>query len=494
MEDVKRPDTEFRGSRRAAGAAVARALEGVVPAERLSWDDSDLLAHTLDSWPLGKKVPLERVRSLMPLVVVRPASPSEVAAVLKVASQLRVPVIPYGGGSGVVGSAMASQTAISLDTTALNGVVHFSAQDRLVAVRAGHRAADLEEYLKVRGFRLPHYPQSLSLATVGGLVATRSSGTFSTKYGSIEHLLVGLEVALASGSLVRWPARPRSTAGPDLVGLFVGSEGTLGIITEVTLRVTPVPEATRYRTVSFDDLKRAIWALHRLLGDGVRPAVVRLYDEVESEELLDRADGAANGKCILVLAFDGPAAVVEAELTATLDLLARWGGVDLGAQVAEQWARTRYDARWFHDGNATPTQMADAIEVSGLWSQLLKLHSGLVNVLSPFCQRVYGHFSHFYGQGACLYMIFEVQRSSPQDAVAAYMEAWGQAMELVLSEGGSILHHHGLGLARAPWLARELSESLGVLDSVRAALDPGRVLNPGKLVETDAGWPLTGRS
>lgn len=461
---------------------AVRDLLAALPAGIVSEDAADRRSHATDSWPLVLKWDDDAVAEATPLAVVRPRDAQEVGAVLRACSEGGIPVVPYGAGSGVVGGAVPEQPAISLDTSALVGIVALHPHDAMVTVRAGTIAADLEAELQAAGFTLGHYPQSLALATVGGLVATRSSGTFSSKYGNVEDRLVGLEVVLADGTVVTTKLTPRAATGPSLAQLFVGSEGTLGVITEVTLKVLPEREVCRFRGVAFDDLLGdGLGAVHDLLGRGITPAVIRLYDAAEAEHLYGRAGVEPGGRALLVLGFDGPARLAALEEELALECCAARGGTDLGSGIGELWERTRYRAEWLEEGNAGGLAMADAIEVSAPWSRLPEVYERIAKALDGTVDRLVCHFSHFYGQGGSLYAIVSLSADSTAEVVARYRRAWELTMQEVLAAGGSISHHHGIGRMRVPWLAEELGSTAGLLETIKDALDPAGVLNPGKL-------------
>jgi len=460
---------------------LVEVLRSLLPDGAVAVAADDRASHAADRWPRAAKwSPVERAHRA-PLAVVRPTTTRDVALTVRAATETGVAVIPYGAGSGVVGGVVPRVPALCLDLRGLGGGPSFDDAAGQVTVGAGVLASDLERALNARGRRLPHYPQSLSLATVGGLVATRSSGTFSNKYGNIEDQLVAVEVVLADGVVVRTRAVPRSSTGPALAQLFVGSEGTFGVITEVTLRTLPLAECTAFRGVAFSGLGAGLTAVRGLLDRGVRPAVIRLYDETEAVHLFERAGLAGADRCLLILGFDGAATVVEAELQVALAEVAEHGGGDLDSGIGDVWERTRFDASWLERGNAGAGQLADAIEVSAPWPVLLSLHGEVLTALSPYTDTRYAHYSHFYPNGAAIYFIFTTSGKDSESVVKRYTAAWKAALDAVLAAGGSISHHHGVGEVRQAWMSAELASSRTVLAALKRALDPNNTLNPGKL-------------
>lgn len=461
--------------------SLVDALAAVIPLERVSIDDADRLSHGRDEWPrLAADVPQSHGS---PLAVVRPATVGEVQATMAVARDLGVSLIPYGAGSGVVGAVVPRRPSISLDMTAMSGVTAFSESDRVVTVRSGTIAMELEEYLNDRGFTFPHYPQSLPLATLGGLVATRSSGIFSSKYGNIEDRLIAAEVVLANGSVVRSKLGPRSSTGPRSIDLLVGSEGTLGVITEVTLAVVKMPEARLFSASVFDSFSGGLNAIHAILDRSITPALVRLYEPSEAAHVAEFASVDISGRSLLMLGFDGDAQVAAAELEAAMDEVAKAGGMDLGSAITSSWFNNRFDASWLDRGNAGPSRMADAIEVSSLWSTMMDLYNSVIGRLADHADTVWAHISHVYGSGASIYFIVFLEDDDPERLLERYDACWDSAMEATLAASGSISHHHGVGEARASWIDRERGSEIQVLRSIKQALDPFNILNPGKLAD-----------
>lgn len=467
-------------------AQLVAQLELEHPSLRIDTSAEALDGHSRDRWPESAKwSPVERARHL-PLAVARPSSAVEVAAILKAASAANLAVVPYGAGSGVVGAVVNADRFVSLDLSGLSGEPVFDDERAEVTVGAGVPASVVEAAANARGRRIPHYPQSLGLASVGGLVATRSSGTFSSKYGNIEDLLVALEVVLADGTTVRTKAVPRSSTGPSLTQLFVGSEGTLGVITSVTLRTFPQAASAQFGGVAFASVAEGVVAVRAILDGGIRPAVIRLYDAAEAEHLFQHSGVPSQGRALLILGFDGNPAVVQAERIESTKITAACGGVDLGPAPGDTWERSRFDASWLDRGNADPNHLADAIEVSASWPVLAALHDRTLAALFPHVDRAYAHFSHFYPNGGALYFIFFTSGPDPDDAVARYRAAWAAALRTVIDMGGSISHHHGIGEARKGWMREEHGEVLTLLDRIKQAFDPLNLLSPGKLGMTSA--------
>jgi len=401
--------------------------------------------------------------------------------VLRAASSARVPVIPVGGGSGIVGGTMAEAGQVIVDTRRMTS---FSLEPENCTVTAGCglTCAELEEALGRRGFTSGHFPQSGHSATLGGMAATRAVGTFSTRYGKMDDMVSGLEVALADGRILRTHPAPRRSSGPELLQLFLGSEGTLGVITEVSMKVYRAPESRLFRTCVFPDTPAGLRAARQFVQAGARPAVVRLYDEAESAGWLTRL-GLPPGGSFLVLVFEGPAGLVRAEEKLTMAACREAGGRDHGPEGAELWFEGRYATRKMLEYHRGRGKTADAVEVAAPWNRIEAVWREMRRALQPACVEIDCHFSHFYHTGASVYVIFYADTGS--DDVAAerrYRECLGLAVEASLANGGNVSHHHGIGRSRAEWMAREHGpEGVEVLRGIKRALDPLGIMNPGVL-------------
>jgi alkyldihydroxyacetonephosphate synthase len=460
-------------SLRAQGVDVSEAL-------------ADRAGASRDWWPLSVGWAARGEVPALPAVVARPADVFQVSAVLAACHRARVPVTPAGGGSGVCGGAVPVFGGVVLDLLGLTGLVHLDEDSLLADVRAGTFGPDLEAALAAAGpgYTLGHFPQSVDISTVGGWVACRGAGQYSTRYGKIEDLVVGLEVVLADGSVVHTDgAAPRAAAGPNLTQLFCGSEGTLGIITSARLRVHPKPPAEGRRAFGFARFDEGLEACRRILRRGATPAVLRLYDETESRRNFEV------GTCVLVVLDEADPVVLDATLRVCDEECA--GAQPLDEGLVERWVHERNDT-----SALGPLWRAgivvDTIEVAGRWSVLPALAAEVVAALGDIEGTLAAsvHESHAYPDGACLYFTFGGRRPNRDDGdeeadrawrEAYYRSAWDRATACVLARGAALSHHHGVGLNRGRFLAEALGTSFAVLQSVKDALDPHGILNPGKL-------------
>lgn len=430
-----------------------------------------------DAWPLLAKVtPADRsIRRI------RPTSTEEVREIVLRASANGDVVVVAGGHSGVCGALVASRCDVLLDMTGLDRVIEFDELNRTITVEAGIFGGALERKLAERGYTCGHYPQSLEISTVGGWLATRGIGTFSNKYGGIENLVVGCEVVLADGGTLILGGAPRSAAGPRLLELFLGSEGAFGVITKVTLRVFPKAKSLLFGGYAFPTLESGIDAIRELFGEHTVPALLRLYDPAESLHLYAKA-GVPGTEPLLITGHEGAPQIVEAEQAFTKDLLLDRGARYLGPQIAEIWNEGRYRAEWLERGNARADQIADSIEVSVSWSNLMPLYERVMSKIAPKTTWSMAHLSHFYSTGSMFYFIFGIDDADSESLIARYNWVWKTVQEQALEFGGTCTHHHGVGIVRRDFFRRELGE-IGVrtLRGIKHALDPYGTLNPAAL-------------
>jgi alkyldihydroxyacetonephosphate synthase len=427
------------------------------------------VAAVHDLWPFGMLQ--RRAGDSQPEVdVLRPERLEDVVEALQGSRR----VVPAGGLSGVCGAVAPAAGDLVLDMTGLVAL-EIDEVNLSVRVQAGVRGLDLERELNRRGLTLGHFPSSLPVATVGGLLSTRSAGQQSTHHGSVEDMVMGLTAVLPGGRLLDALPHPRSGL-PALHQLFLGAEGGLGVIVEAVLRVHRLPDRVIGRGWRMASVEVGLQAMREIMQRGLRPLVLRLYDPEDS-----RFQGIEEG-CLLLAAAAGPQAVAEAEAALMAELVAERGGEDLGEEPWERWLRHRFDlsADRLRELLEPPGAYMDTIEVAAAWSELPALHAEtkahLARAGLAMC-----HFSHAYPQGCCAYFTFAGSAESESAAQVAYQEAWRGAMEGALGHGATITHHHGVGQARRPWVHRELGSWWRVWELVRDALDPGQRMNPHAL-------------
>ncbi len=457
--------------------AFSREAKAIVGSDQISANPADLLANSRDYWPVNNIWMIEGKVPALPQLVVWPGNTEEVSALLKVAAKLKVPVTPYGEGSGTMGGAIPLKGGISFDLKRMNRLLKIDEESLMAGVESGLNGALYEEYLNRAGYTGGHFPQSLRCSSVGGWLACRAAGQFSTRYGKIEDIAVSLEAVLPDGTIFSGRSVPRTATGPRLDHLFIGSEGIFGVITSATLRIWPLPEKRRLVSYTFANLKGALNCIRLVMRTGARPAVVRLYD---AQETGNHFPELGDQRCALILLLEGADKIVTAEAEVIEDLALAAGAVDCGPEHVEHWLEKRFNisvaSMLFQKG-----AVLDTIEVSTNWhnahSTYLAMQKTLLAVDGTMLAS--GHYSHVYPDGAALYMTTVGFPGS--DKLAFYKRIWQAAMEACLDQGAAISHHHGIGLHRGLWMREEHGSGLEVLEKIKKALDPDDIMNPGKL-------------
>ena len=474
-----RPPIDLAGTdQRLGGRSIlpdAGTLEAISQVCEIVTDIGRVAEASRDWWPIAMHWSLAGAVARRGAVVARPTTTDQVAAVLAIAHRTGIPVTAAGGRSGVSGGAVPLHAGIVLDLTGLNGVVEIDPVSHVVGVRAGTFGPDLEAALGDAGLSLGHFPQSFDISTVGGWIACRGAGQYSTRYGKIEDMVVGLEVVLADGRVIRTGGAPAAAAGPDLDHLFIGSEGTLGVVTTAWLRVHPTPAAERRAAYRFGSFTDGIDACRRIVQSGATPAVLRLYDAIETA----RSHGGDGEDCALLVLDEGEPAIIDA----TMQIVARScaDATVADVELVEHWLQHRNDTSALQALTERGV-VVDTMEVAGPWSKLAAIYTDTRAALMAVdtMRAASCHLSHSYADGACLYFSFAA-RPAPEAIDSTYVAMWDAAQRAALAAGANLSHHHGVGLNRSRYMAEALGGGHGVLAAIKQALDPMGILNPGKL-------------
>lgn len=442
------------------------------------FDDSPgaLASASHDTWPLSTKLSRLGQHPWPAELVIRLSGFDVLPGLLATATRHGVPVTVRACGSSVTGQPLPVRGGVVLDVSTVPAEFTLDERNLTVTASASMPGGELEDVLAQAGYTLGHSPQSLYRSSVGGWVATLASGQFSSMYGGIEDLVTGYTAVLATGETVTLTARPRAAMGPDLRRILIGSEGTLGVITSVTLKVSPATLTTRlcgYRLRSVED---GIELLREQAVLGLRPLLLRLYDAAEAVH-------AAPGETqpVLFVGTRGPGELADAELDVLEDLITGRGGVPLGPGPVERWMGRRFDFSTVENLLDEPGGYAETIEVAHTWSGIGGLYHALIEALAPLADEVLGHFSHVYPQGTSLYVILLGRAADDDEAVRRLRSIWETAMRVCLEHDAELSHHHGGGLARSAYAERSLGSGHLILRKLKAALDPAGILNPGKL-------------
>lgn len=525
------------------GTDLSRELAALLSPERVSVAPADRVSYARDAWPrtliaIGHGV----VAPHPPDVVAWPETAEEVAAIVKLAERRRVPIVPYGAGSGVAGGALPIHAGIVVDMKRMNRMLALDESELSATFEAGMNGEHLEHELNRRGYTLGHFPSSIMCSTFGGWLAARSAGQLSTKYGKIEDMALSLEVVTGRGEIVTTGEAPRGAPGPDLTQVFIGSEGTLGIITKGTVRVWPLAERRILGGWEFPRVAAGCEAIRRVLQRGLRPAVVRLYDELDTlvhkfggddeapdrETMLERELAAlalparrrstaerglealkkglfrrllandlplklgllnraidavvphVSGGCLLIMGFEGARAMTEAEAAMARTELARAGGKDLGEGPGLRWWEHRYKISWKQPRMFKNGAFVDTMEVATTWDRLLDLYAAVRAACEPHAI-VLAHFSHAYQEGCSIYFSFAGAGGDLEDAQRRYDALWSAALDAVTRVGATISHHHGVGVSKSTYMQAEHGEAMGIYRALKQVFDPSGILNPGKM-------------
>lgn len=487
--------SDVRLSEPLAADLVAGLAEIVGPDQVLTDHDTRVLRTR------GKSTPdLLRLRAGdgtdSPDAVVRPGGQDEVQAVVEWCVRRHVALVPFGGGTSVVGGLAARREGfagvISLDLVRLKRLVEVDTDSMTAVLEPGLRGPEAEALLAEHGLTIGHFPQSFEYATIGGFAVTRSSGQSSAGYGRFDSLVMGLTVATPLGRL-EVGSSPANAAGPDLREWVMGSEGAYGVVTAVRLRVRRVPAVKVYETWRFDSFAAGATAMRTLAQGGVLPTVIRLSDEAETAINLATPDEVGDdtadqgGGCLMVAGYEGERVVVDARRAAVGAVLADLGGTDLGEPGGAAWSRGRFHGPYLRDSMLDVGVLVETVETVTFWSRLQTVYDAVKTALEATLGAdgrpvlVLCHISHVYATGASLY--FTVATRQDTDPIAQWLVAKAAASDAMLDNGASITHHHAVGQDHKPWLAREVGPvGVEMLRAVKDRLDPTGVLNPGVMV------------
>ena len=529
---------------RLAQAELLSGLAAVVGERHVSASHPDRIAYSSDMWPKAQIWKLGGdIERYPPDCVCWPGSEDEVARVVAFLASHDVPIIPYGGGSGVAGGTVPLHGGVVVDVKRLNAVEGLDRESLIVTAQPGIIGQHLEDWLGIHGVTLGHFPSSIMCSTLGGWLATRSAGQASSRYGKIEDMVLSVRVVLADGRVL--DTADRSLGAPDWTQLLVGSEGTLGVLTLARLRAHSAPDTRLLRGFRFRRLDHGLDGMRMAMQAGLRPMVLRLYDPFDSlvalgrdaaalddslgrsalgdaakslllgrgrgevappasrlaERLaplarrarnvalaaglsrpaaLNRMAQALPSPCLLIVGFEGPEVAVKRDMWRARQLLAAARGEDAGPALGEQWYERRYDVSFRQSRLYEAGAFVDTMEVATTWDRLSALYAAVRRAIAPHAF-VMAHLSHAYRDGCSIYFTFAAHRRDSVRAARLYDRIWVEALAAAHAVGATCSHHHGVGLAKAAAMADEHGEMVRVWRALKATLDPTGVMNPGKL-------------
>ncbi len=503
-------------------AAIVRDLEKLLGSDAVSREERDRLAYSRDMWPRNLILLRSGVdRVYAPDVVAWPDSVEQVAAVVRFALRRGLPVIPYGGGSGVCGGTTPRGGGIVLDLKRLDRVGAVDEASRTVEVQAGVNGQHFEDALNARGYTAGHFPASIWCSTVGGWMAARGAGQCSGLYGKIEDMVSRVRFVAPDAEVREAYGFPGRPPGPGWLEALLGSEGTLGVITDGTLRVHRTPERRVMRALGFGSLRRGVHFMRELMSTGLRPAVMRLYDPLDTliarlshgagpggvppqlrgvlkdakdgglslallrpgvfNALVERIGSLLPSAVQMILIFEGRGTLPEGELSVATSMALGQHGQDLGAEPARSWLKRRYAVSFWQSKVFMRGAFSDTFEVSATWDRILPMYQRVVAALGRRAL-VMAHFSHAYLQGCSIYFTFAGRAQDDEAALRLYDSLWEDGLRAAQEAGGVISHHHGIGMSKKGAMAAELGGTLEVFEALKSSLDPRQVMNPGKLL------------
>ncbi len=451
-------------------------ISRVVGVEHVVTEQSKLDELSWDALSEGRLHPLKRPETALPLCVVVPISTTEVRKIVLLANEEKTPIVPYGGGSGLMGGALSIRPAIVLDLRRMNQILEVDGEARAARVQAGCVLESLDKRLNEEGFILGHDPWTVPVATVGGAISTNSVGYRAGIYGSMGDQVLGLEAVLPTGEVIETRSVAKSSTGIDLRSLFIGGEGCFGVITEAAIKIFPMPEMRALYALAFDSFEQGYGAIQKMFARGLRPAMVDFGD---SEE---KFPGAAR----LYIAFEGAREIVEAEAKLALALCMEAGGSSLPQREAEEFWNERHSiARRFMENRRQRRERGrdgiyrDWIHVALPASKVLAFRTAAIKIIAK--RGVHLQESGLWVRPEFFSMPLRIDDSGTGQAQLALEETVEELLHLVQKMGGSMEYTHGVGVKLAPLMAAEHGYGLEVMRKIKRTLDPNNIMNPGKM-------------
>ena len=458
-------------------------FEDVVGVGHVSVNAAEKLAYGVDYFWISRMWADKGQRPPMPDFVVWPETAQEVSKILKIANYYKIPVHTWGGGSGSQGSALPMAGGVVLDTKRMNKLLAIDEDSLTITAETGMIFQTLEWHANQRGYSVMHIPSCLTCGTVGGALAHRGIGILSTKYGKIDDQCISMEIVLPNGDIINTLPAPKHAAGPDLLQIFIGSEGTLGVISKATFKLVPLPECRKFRAFLFANFTDGLNAC-REIAQKVKPSIMRLFDEAETVSIIKKVLGFDKRGSFMNLAVEGIEEIVDVEERVIMDICKKYNAMDLGREYGEKWYANRIT--FFYPGYIMNNpQMFGTMDTVATYNNIEKIYWAMKHAIEDNfpCARFIAHCSHWYEWGTMIYDRFIVDEppEDPEEAIRLHNQIWNAGVRAAIANGGVINDHHGVGLKLSRLMKEQYGPAMQVFQGLKQSLDPNGIMNPYKL-------------
>lgn len=457
-------------------------LEDAVGRENVSVSKGEKLAYGTDYFWISRMWIDKGQTPPLPDYVVRPGSAEEVSKVLKIANYYKIPVYPWGGGSGSQGGALAMAGGIILDMKRMDHLLDINTTTGTITCETGMVFQTLEWYANEQGFSVMHLPSCLTCCTVGGALAHNGIGILSTKYGKIDDQCLTLEAVLPNGDIIHTLPVPKHSSGPNLLPLFIGAEGTFGVITKATFKMVKQPETRRHHAFLFPDISTGYTACREIVQT-VKPSIVRLFDEAETVSIIKQVIGFEKKGSFMNLTLEGLEKIVAVEEEIVLDIAQKYGAQYLGTEYGEKWFKNRIT--FFYPGYMMNNpQMFGTIDTTATYDKIEQIYWAMKKAVEAFPGvRFISHSSHWYDWGTMNYSRFIIDHppEDPEEALRLHNQIWDAGVRAAIENGGTMNDHHGVGLKLSRLVKEQYGPAMQILEGVKKALDPNGIMNPYKM-------------
>ena len=470
---------EFRGF---MNEFIRLELEDIVGRENVSTNMGDKLAYATDYFWVPRMIIDRGGQPALPDCIVRPASAEEVSKVLKIANYYKIPVQTWGGGSGSQGGALPMAGGILLDVKRMDKLIDINTESGYITCETGMIFQTLEWYANERGYSVMHLPSCLTCCTVGGALAHNGIGILSTKYGKIDDQVLSVEVVLPNGDIINTLPVPKHSSGPNLLNLFVGSEGCLGIMTKARFKITKLPEVRRHHAFLFNDMSTGYNACREIVQT-VKPSIMRLFDEAETVSIIKQVIGFEKKGSFLNLTVEGKEKIVAAEEEYIMEIADKYGAQYLGSEYGEKWFDNRIT--FFYPGiTLNNPKMFGTLDTTATYDNIQNVYWAMKKAIEAYPGvKFISHSSHWYEWGCMNYSRFIIENppEDTEEAIRLHNSIWNDGIRAAIANGGVINDHHGVGLKLSRLMKENYGPAMQVLEGLKRELDPNGIMNPYKL-------------